>query len=107
MLMLPQIQLLVFLLIVIAAVAVAAARLKIPPSILLVLAGVVLELIPGLPRVELSPEFVLLIVLPPLVYWSAAAMSWSEFRLNLRPIALLAVASCSRPARSPRRLIGY
>jgi monovalent cation/hydrogen antiporter len=91
--MLPQIQILVFLLIVIAAVAVAATWLKIPPSILLVLTGVILALIPGLPRVELSPEFVLLLVLPPLIYSSAVAMSWSEFRLNLRPISLLAVGS--------------
>src|ERR1700687_6021104 len=90
-LMIPTIQILVLLLIVIAAVAVVAARLKIPPAILLVLTGVVLALIPGLPTVELTPEFVLLLVLPPVVYSSAVAMSWREFRFNLRPIALLAV----------------
>ena len=55
--MLPTIQTLVSLLIVIAAVAVVAARLKIPPAILLVITGVVLALIPGLPTVELAPEF--------------------------------------------------
>src|SRR5207248_3318300 len=37
------------------------------------------------------PELVLLMVLPPLIYSSAVAMSWKEFRFNLRPIALLAV----------------
>jgi len=89
--MLPTIQILVFLLIVIAAVAVVAARLKIPPAILLVITGVVLALIPGLPTVELAPEFVLLLVLPPVIYSSAVAMSWREFRYNLRPISLLAV----------------
>src|SRR6202035_1445900 len=89
--MLPTIQILVFLLIVIAAVAVAAARLEIPPAILLVITGVVLALIPGLPRVELAPELVLLLVLPPFIYASAVAMSWREFRHNLRPISLLAV----------------
>ncbi len=89
--MVPQIQILVFLLVVIAAVALLADRLKIPPSILLVLAGVSLPVIPGLPRVELSPEFVLLLVLPPLIFSSAVKMSWSEFRFNLRPISLLAV----------------
>src|ERR1700736_2647761 len=82
---------LVLLLVVIAAVAVVAARLKIPPAILLVLTGVVLALVPGLPAVELAPELVLLLVLPPVVYSSAVAMSWREFRFNLRPIALLAV----------------
>src|SRR3984893_840108 len=85
------IQILVFLLGVLAAVAVVAARLKIPPAILLVLTGVVLALIPGLPTVELAPEFVLLLVLPPVIYSSAVSMSWREFRYNLRPISLLAV----------------
>jgi monovalent cation/hydrogen antiporter len=89
--MLPTIQVLVLLLIVIAAVAVIAKRLQIPSAILLVLAGVVLALIPGLPTVTLAPEFVLLVVLPPLIYSSSVAMSWREFRFNLRPITLLAV----------------
>ena len=68
------------------AVAVAAARLKIPPAILLVLTGVALALVPGLPEVNLAPELVLLLVLPPVIYSSAVAMSWREFRFNLRPI---------------------
>ncbi len=89
--MVSTIQILVLLLAVIAAVAVVAVRLKIPPSILLVSIGVVLALIPGLPTIEIAPEFVLLIVLPPIIYWSAVSMSWREFRFNLRPIALLAV----------------
>src|ERR1700732_208117 len=89
--MVLTIQILVLLLAVVAAVAVLAARLKIPPAILLVLIGVVLALIPGLPTVELAPELVLLLVLPPVIYSSAVAMSWREFRFNLRPISLLAV----------------
>jgi CPA1 family monovalent cation:H+ antiporter len=89
--MTQTIQILVLLLVVVAAIAVVAARSKIPASILLVLAGVFLALVPGLPTVELAPELVLLLVLPPLVYSSAVAMSWREFRFNLRPISLLAV----------------
>jgi monovalent cation/hydrogen antiporter len=89
--MLPTVQLLVLLLAIIAAVALAASRLKVPPAILLVLTGVVLALIPGLPAVTLAPEFVLLMVLPPVIYDAAVAMSWREFRFNLRPISLLAV----------------
>jgi len=85
------IQILVVLLGVVAAVAVVAARLKIPEAILLVLTGVILALIPGLPTVELAPELVLLLVLPPVIYSSAVAMSWREFRFNLRPITLLSV----------------
>jgi CPA1 family monovalent cation:H+ antiporter len=89
--MIPTIQILVLLLIVTAAVAVVAARLQMPQAILLVITGVILALIPGLPAVKLAPDFVLLIVLPPLVYSSAVAMSWREFKFNLRPISLLAV----------------
>jgi NhaP-type Na+/H+ or K+/H+ antiporter len=89
--MIPTIQIVVLLLVVVAAVAVIAIRLKIPPAILLVLTGVGLALVPGLPSVELAPELVLLLVLPPVIYSSAVAMSWREFRFNLRPIALLAV----------------
>jgi len=86
-----EIQTLVLLLIAIAAVGVVAKRWNIPPAILLVLTGVVLALVPGLPAVQLAPELVLLLVLPPLIYSSAVAMSWREFRFNLRPISLLAV----------------
>src|ERR1700734_638141 len=89
--MIPTLQILVLLLVVIAAVAVVATRLRIPPAILLVLTGVILALVPGLPPVNLAPEFVLLLVLPPLIYSSAVAMSWREFRFNLRPISLLAI----------------
>jgi CPA1 family monovalent cation:H+ antiporter len=89
--MVETIQILVLLLVVVAAVAVVAARLEIPPAILLVIAGVILALIPGLPSVELAPELVLLLVLPPVIYSAAVSMSWNEFRFNLRPISLLAV----------------
>jgi Na+/H+ antiporter len=88
--MLPTIQILVLLLVVVAGVAVLAGRLRIPPAILLVLTGVGLAFVPGLPAVELAPDRVLLLVLPPLIYSSAVAMSWKEFRFNLRPISLLA-----------------
>ena len=89
--MIPTIQTLILLLIVIASVAVAETRLRIPSAILLMLTGVILALIPGLPTVELAPELVLLLVLPPIIYSSAVAMSWREFRFNLRPISLLAL----------------
>jgi NhaP-type Na+/H+ or K+/H+ antiporter len=41
--------------------------------------------------VPLAPELLLLLVLPPLIYSSAVAMSWREFRFNLRPISQLAI----------------
>jgi monovalent cation/hydrogen antiporter len=89
--MVPTIQTLVLLLVIIAAVAVIAGRLKVPAAILLVLTGIIFALVPGLPTLELSPELVLLLVLPPVIYSAAVTMSWREFRFNIRPISLLAV----------------
>src|SRR5258708_3480297 len=84
------ILIMLFLLAVLALVAVIAQRLKLPPSILLVIAGIVLALIPGLPAIELAPELVILVLLPPLIYSAGVSMSWREFCFNLRPITLLA-----------------
>src|SRR6185369_13386402 len=78
------------LLAVLVVVAIVARRLNTAPAIVLVIAGVLLALIPGLPRIELAPELVLLVILPPLIYSAGVAMSWREFRFNLRPIFLLA-----------------
>jgi CPA1 family monovalent cation:H+ antiporter len=79
------------LLVVLAAVALLARRLDTAPSILLVVVGAALTLVPGLPQIQLAPAAVLLVVLPPLIYIAGVSMSWREFRFNLRPIALLAV----------------
>ena len=91
--MIETLQVMIVLLVVLAAVAVIATRLKLPAAIPLVLTGVALALIPGLPSLELAPEFVLLVVLPPVIYSSAVSMSWREFRFNLRSISLLAVGA--------------
>ena len=82
---------LIFVLATFVVVAIAANRFKLPPAIVMVLAGLLLAVTPGLPRVELAPELVLLLVLPPLVYSAGVAMSWREFRYNIRSISLLAV----------------
>ncbi|HEY3622033.1 MAG TPA: Na+/H+ antiporter [Roseiarcus sp.] len=84
-------QILILLLVVISAVALVAKRLQIPPAILLVITGIGLALIPDLPTLQLAPDLVLVLVLPPIIYWDAVKMSWKEFRFNLRPIALLAI----------------
>ena len=88
--MTTTIQTLLLLLAMLVVVAIVARRLNTAPSILLVIVGVGLALVPGLPRIELAPELVLLGILPPLIYSAGTAMSWREFRFNLRPIALLA-----------------
>ncbi len=84
-------QIFLILLAVLAGTALLARRINVAPAILLLLAGVALAFVPGMPRVELPPELVLLVVLPPLIYSASVAMSWREFKFNLRPIILLAV----------------
>src|ERR1700689_968231 len=88
--MTTTIETILFLLAVLVVVAVIARRLNTAPSILLVIAGIALALAPDLPRIELAPELVLLGILPPLIYSAGVAMSWREFKFNLRPIALFA-----------------
>src|SRR5271156_4334434 len=84
-------QIFLILLAVLAGTALLARRLNVAPAILLLLAGIVLAFVPGVPSLELPPELVLLVVLPPLIYSASVAMSWREFKSNLRPIILLSV----------------
>src|SRR3989442_471330 len=79
------------LLVAIVALATIAARLPIPYAALLVLGGLLLGFIPGLPRITLDPNLVLFLFLPPLIYSSAWLTSWREFRTNLRPILQLSI----------------
>ena len=89
--MIHTLQSLVLLLAVTAGIEALASRLNVTPSILLVITGAVLALIPGLPGLNMAPELVLMIVLPLLIYSAGVAMSWKEFRSNLRTISALAV----------------
>ena len=84
-------QIFLILLAVLAGTALLARRINVAPAILLLLAGTALAFVPGMPLLELQPELVLLMVLPPLIYSASVAMSWREFKFNLRPIILLAV----------------
>ncbi|MEO8317372.1 MAG: Na+/H+ antiporter [Bradyrhizobium sp.] len=84
-------QIFLILLAVLAGTALLARRINIAPAILLLLAGIALAFVPGMPSVELPPELVLLLVLPPLIYSASVAMSWREFKFNLRLIILLSV----------------
>jgi Na+/H+ antiporter len=86
-------QIFLVLLAVLSGTALLARRLNVAPAILQMLAGITLAFVPGMPSLELPPELVLLVVLPPLIYSASVAMSWREFKFNLRPIMLLAVGS--------------
>src|SRR5512132_157658 len=85
-----EVQLLV-LLVTGAALLILAGPLRIPYPILLVLGGLLLAFGPGVPKVTMPPEVVLVGILPPLLYRAAYATGLRELRQNLRPISLLAV----------------
>ncbi|MCQ4188414.1 Na+/H+ antiporter [Methylocystis suflitae] len=89
--MTTALETLVVLLAVVAAVAFVASRLGLASPILLVAAGVAIAFAPGVPPLVLEPEFILLLVLPPVIYISAINMSWREFQFNLQPILVLAI----------------
>ncbi len=74
-----------------AVLRLLADRSGIPLPTLLVLGGLGVAFIPGLPRLSLDPEAIFLIFIPPLLYWAALRTSWRELRRNLRAITLLAV----------------
>jgi len=74
-----------------ALAAVAARRTMLPPSIFLVLVGLGIGFLPGMPRIELRPDLVMTLLLPPLLYSAGVGMSWRGFKANIRPILLMAV----------------
>jgi len=85
-----ELQLLV-LLVSGAALLILAGPLRIPYPILLVLGGLLLGFGPGVPKVTMPPEVVLIGILPPLLYVSAYSTGVRELRQNMRPISLLAL----------------
>src|SRR5437868_5877373 len=84
-------EIVVGMLLAVAALALLARKLKIPYPILFVIGGTLLGFVPGLPKVRLDPELVFVFFLPPLLFPAALFTSWRDFRDNLRPISLLAV----------------
>ena len=79
------------LLVLASAVAVFADRLRVPAPSLLVLAGLLVGLLPGVPSVRVTPELVSLVVLPPLLYAAAVDVVIRDLRAVLRPVGVLAV----------------
>src|SRR5207237_3416942 len=83
--------LLVGLLLAVAAMLVTAPLLRVPYPIFLVLGGLALGFVPGMPSLQLPPDVVLIAVLPPLLYASAFFTSLRDLRANVRSISVLAV----------------
>jgi Na+/H+ antiporter len=79
------------LLVFVALFAALARKLKIPYPIVLVIAGLLLGFLPRMPRINLDPDIVFLVFLPPLLHAAAWTLSWREFQRNFSSIAKLAV----------------
>ncbi len=81
----------IILLAIVTALAQVTDKIKIPYPILLVVAGIGVGLVPGLPAVSLDPDVVFLIFLPPVLYAAAWTTSLPDFIAAARPISLLAI----------------
>ena len=83
--------LLLALMVAVAGLSVLARVVRVPYPILLVLGGLVLGFLPGMPAVELPPELVLVAFLPPLLYWAGFFASPRDLRADARAISMSAV----------------
>jgi CPA1 family monovalent cation:H+ antiporter len=81
---------LLLLLLLAAGLTTMARRFQTPYPIVLVIAGLFLSFVPGLPQVSLNPDVVLLILLPPLLFAAATNTAWRDFRFHLVSILMLA-----------------
>src|SRR5256885_7297575 len=85
------VEIFVGLLLAVSVLALLARKLNIPYPILFVIGGLLLGLVPKLPKVRLDPELVFLFFLPPLLFPAALFTSWRDFRPNPPPLSLLAI----------------
>src|SRR5258708_23471876 len=83
--------LVVSLLFLVSMLAMLSNKLRISYPIFLVIAGLGISLIPGIPQIQLDPDLVFVIFLPPLLYSAAWYTSWHDFWRLRRPIGLLGV----------------
>ena len=83
-------ELLILLIAVAGTLRILAQKWGVPPPVLLVLGGLLLALVPGLPQPKADPELLFVIFVPPLLYWSALTISLREMRTFLGPILRLA-----------------
>jgi CPA1 family monovalent cation:H+ antiporter len=84
-------QVILFLLLCAVALGWVARHFKFPYPIALVIGGGLLGFVPRLPQLQFDPQFLLVLVLPPILYQAALLTSWRDFKANLGPIGRLAI----------------
>ena len=87
----PAVELILGLLVAVAIVAAVVRFVRVPYTIALVVFGLALALAPDTPRVTLTPAIILTVFLPVLLFHAAYNLDLDDVRLNLLPVALLAV----------------
>ena len=84
-------SLLLAMFLAVALLSTVAKKFSMSTPVVMLIAGVAIALLPGVPAITLDPDLILLALLPPLLYSSGVGMSWRGFRSNLRPILSLAI----------------
>ncbi|MFC3361859.1 cation:proton antiporter [Pedobacter fastidiosus] len=84
-------SIIIFILAVMIGLSAIADKIKIPYPVLLIIVGVAIGFIPSLPSIDLNPEIIFLIFLPPLLYDAAFNISFKEFKTNISTISTLAI----------------
>jgi len=82
----------IFILALMIGLSAVADKIKLPYPILLISAGIAIGFIPELPNIEINPEIIFLIFLPPLLYDAAFNISFAEFKTNINTIGTLAIS---------------
>jgi len=85
-------SIIIFILAVVVGLSAIVDRIRIPYPVLLVMAGIAVGFIPGIPKIELNPEIVFLVFLPPMLYDGAFNISFTEFRNQINTIGTMSMA---------------
>ncbi|GAA4302854.1 Na+/H+ antiporter [Compostibacter hankyongensis] len=86
-----NVGIIIMLLFGIAFLGVLSNKYRFPFPVILVLSGLLISLIPGLPSINLNPDIVFIIFLPPLLYGAAWNTNWLSFKSAIRPISFAAI----------------
>lgn len=81
----------VFIMAILITLTAIANKRKLPYPVLLIVAGLIIGFIPGLPDLEMDPHVIFVIIIPALLYDAASKTSWHEFKTSIRPISALAI----------------
>ena len=87
-----EFKIVIFIMAILISLTAVANKRKLPFPILLVIAGLIIGFMPGLPNLALDPDVVFVVILPPLLYDAASKTSWNEFRSSIRPISAMAIS---------------